>query len=71
MDASKDMEIVGEAMKIRENEAEIKNKILWPMSRESKAYSLLSKTALMERGGPERQSIPKKYARRNTVCVVL
>lgn len=41
------------------------------MSRESKAYSLLSKTALMERGGPERQSIPKKYARRNTVCVVL
>ena len=48
-----------------------KNKILWPMSRESKAYSLLSKTALMARGGPERQSIPKKYARRNTVCVVL
>lgn len=41
------------------------------MSRERKAYSLLSKTALMERGGPERQSIPKKYARRNTVCVVL
>lgn len=41
------------------------------MSRESKAYSLLSKIALMARGGPERQSIPKKYARRNTVCVVL